>query len=83
MSCKPHITRCLHVVYQIIENQDFVVTDPFSFSFGGINGFKANAGARLKLFLFTIHVEYTIAEYNLFTFGIGLNSDVGKKLIKD
>ena len=66
---------------QIIEGEDFTISDPFSFSFGGVNGFKANAGARLKLFLFTIHLEYTMAEYSIFTFGIGLNSDFGSKLI--
>tara|TARA_B100000427_G_C15487200_1_gene585880 strand:- start:443 stop:1483 length:1041 start_codon:yes stop_codon:yes gene_type:complete len=68
---------------EIIEGEDFTVSDPFSFSFGGVNGFKATTGARLKLFLFTIHVEYTMAEYNTFTFGIGLNSDIGSKLIGD
>ena len=38
-------------------------------------------GARLKLFLFTIHAEWTKAEYNMFTIGIGLNSDIGSKLV--
>ena len=65
----------------IIESGNTTISDPFSLSFGGVNGFKANAGARLKLFLFTIHVEYTMAEYNLLTVGIGLNSDIGSKLI--
>ena len=57
------------------------VQDPFDLSFGGVNGFKANAGVRLKVLLFTIHAEWAIAEYNMFTIGIGLNSDIGSKLI--
>ena len=57
------------------------VTDPFDFSFGGVNGFKTNIGARLKLFLFTVHAEWTRAEYDVFSIGIGLNSDIGSKLI--
>ena len=57
------------------------VTDPFNFSFGGVNGFKATMGARIKLLLFTIHVDWTKAEYDMFTIGIGLNSDIGSKLI--
>jgi len=66
---------------QIIAGPGWTKTDPFDFSFGGVNGFKATMGARLKLFLFTIHAEWTKAEYNMFTIGIGLNSDMGSKLI--
>ena len=57
------------------------VTDPFNFSFGGVNGFKATMGARLKVFLFTLHIDWTKAKYDVFTVGIGLNSDIGSKLI--
>ena len=57
------------------------VTDPFDFSFGGVNGLKATMGARLKVFLFTLHVDWTKAKYDVFTIGIGLNSDIGSKLI--
>ena len=35
----------------------------------------------LKLLLFTFHIEWTKAEYDVFTIGIGLNSDIGSKLI--
>jgi len=66
---------------QIVDGEEWIVTDPFDFSFGGVNGFKATMGARLKLFLFTIHAEWTKAEYNMFTIGIGLNSDIGSKLV--
>ena len=57
------------------------INDPFDFSFGGVNGFKATMGARVKLFLFTLHVDWTKAEYDVFTIGIGLNSDIGSKII--
>jgi hypothetical protein len=67
--------------YEITEGQSFTISDPINTSFGGVNGFKANFGARLKLFLFTFHVEWTKAEYNIFTIGIGLNSDIGSKII--
>lgn len=66
---------------QIMAGQNITVTNPFDFSFGGVNGFKASMGARLKLFLFTIHIDWTKAEYDIFTLGIGLNSDIGSKLI--
>ena len=56
------------------------ITDPFDFSFGGVNGLKATIGARLKLFLFTLHVDWSKSKYDVFTIGIGLNSDIGSKL---
>ena len=66
---------------QILAGESITVKDPFDFSFGGINGFKATMGARLKLFLFTLHIDWTKAQYDIFTIGIGLNSDIGSKLI--
>ena len=66
---------------EIIEGINYNITDPFDISFGGVNGFKANMGARIKLLLFTLHVDWTMAEYNMFTMGIGLNSDIGSKII--
>jgi len=59
----------------------FVQNPPLNVSLGGVNGVKANVGARFKFLLFTVHVDYTIAEYNAFTVGIGLNSDIGSKII--
>ena len=35
----------------------------------------------LKFLLFTFHIDYTVAEYNVFTVGIGLNSDIGSRII--
>ena len=35
----------------------------------------------MKFLLFTIHADYTLAEYNIFTIGIGLNSDIGSRIV--
>lgn len=37
------------------------------------SGFRATAGFRIKLLLLTIHADYTFAEYNAATIGVGLN----------
>ena len=66
---------------EISEGESFKINDPINTSFGGVNGLKASFGARLKLFLFTIHIDWTKADYDIFTIGIGLNSDIGSKLI--
>ena len=66
---------------QALEGAEFTVTDPLDFSFGGVNGLKANIGARIKLLLFTIHIDWTKANYDIFTIGFGLNSDIGSKII--
>ena len=55
--------------------------DPLNLSLGGVDGFKTNIGARIKFLLFTLHADYTVAEYNMFTIGIGLNSDIGSRII--
>ena len=57
------------------------LSNPFDFSFGGVSGLKATVGARIKLLLFTIHIDWTKAQYDIFTIGFGLNSDIGSKLI--
>ena len=61
--------------------QEVIQDSPINLSLGGVNGFKGTIGARIKLFLFTIHADYTLAEYNIFTIGLGLNSDIGSKII--
>ena len=66
---------------QVIEGEELNITDPIDFSFGGVNGLKATIGARIKLLLFTIHVDWTKANYDVFTIGFGLNSDIGSKII--
>lgn len=40
---------------------------------GSIGGFRATAGFRLKLAVITIHADYTFAEYNVASVGIGLH----------
>ncbi len=59
----------------------YVQDPPLNLSLGGVNGFKTNIGARLKFLLFTVHADYTVAEYNIFTIGVGLNSDIGSRII--
>lgn len=66
---------------ELNEGSAYEVSDPFNFSFGGVSGLKATVGARIKLLLFTIHVDWTKAQYDVFTIGFGLNSDIGSKLI--
>ena len=61
--------------------QTVIQDNPINLSMGGVNGFKGTMGARIKLFLFTIHADYTLAEYNILTIGLGLNSDIGSKII--
>ena len=66
---------------QIEEGTNYEISNPFNLSFGGVNGLKATMGARIKLLIFTIHVDWTKAEYDVFTIGFGLNSDLGSRLI--
>lgn len=65
-------------------NGDFVVdpngeqvtiSNPFDFNFGGVNGFKTDVGVRMKILVFALHAQWTRAEYNMFTFGVGLSTD--------
>ena len=80
-----HLALKGHYYYTDYDNEfgmhGMPIEDPFDFSFGGVNGLKATIGARLKLFLFTLHVDWSKAKYDVFTIGIGLNSDIGSKLI--
>ena len=51
-------------------------SDPIiDINFGELNGFKGNLGIRMKLLIFTIHAQYTKAEYDIFSIGLGLNAD--------
>ena len=63
------------------QSETYMTDTPLNLSLGGVNGFKTNIGARLKFLLFTVHADYTVAEYNIFTIGIGLNSDIGSRII--
>jgi len=50
----------------VIENVDEVKIENFS-------GLRFNIGGRLKLGLFTIHADYTYANYNVLTAGLGIS----------
>ena len=54
-------------------NQNLI--DPLDFSFGNINGFKADLGIRMKILIFNIHANYTRAEYDIFTVGLSLTTE--------
>ena len=55
--------------------EQVTLTNPLDLNFGGTNGFKGNLGIRMKLLIFTIHAQYTKAEYDIFSIGLGLNAD--------
>lgn len=48
------------------------VSNPVDLSFAA-NGFRATAGMRLKLAVFTFHADYTIQKYKALTVGFGIN----------
>jgi hypothetical protein len=48
------------------------VTDPVKVS-GSLSGFRSTLGFRLKFAVLTIHGDYTFAQYNVASLGIGLN----------
>ncbi len=48
------------------------VKDPINIT-GDLSGMRATMGLRLKLAILTIHGDYTFAEYNVASVGIGLN----------
>ncbi|MEM6642001.1 MAG: DUF6588 family protein, partial [Bacteroidota bacterium] len=47
-------------------------TDPSSFAFSS-SGPRANIGARIKLLILTLHVDYALQKYNTLTVGAGLS----------
>tara|TARA_B100001250_G_C19773484_1_gene778383 strand:+ start:722 stop:1720 length:999 start_codon:yes stop_codon:yes gene_type:complete len=55
--------------------EEITLTDPLDLNFGSSNGFKGNLGIRMKILIFTIHAQYTKAEYDIFSIGLGLNAD--------
>jgi hypothetical protein len=50
------------------KGSDFPAVDIKNFS-----GLRANVGFRLKLAVVTIHVDYTRAQYNVLTTGLGIS----------
>lgn len=51
---------------------DGVPEDPISLEYSS-GGVRANAGARLKLAVFTFHAEYALQKYSTFTAGFGIS----------
>ncbi len=47
-------------------------TNPVNLDFA-TSGFRATGGLRLKLAVFTLHVDYTLSEYNALSAGFGIN----------
>ncbi|MDZ7738682.1 MAG: DUF6588 family protein [Bacteroidales bacterium] len=50
-----------------------VVEDVTEINIENYSGLRMNVGARLKLAVFTFHVDYTYADYNVITGGIGIS----------
>ncbi len=48
------------------------VKDPVNLDFP-LNGFRATAGVRLKLAIFTLHADYTLQKYSTLTVGFGFS----------
>ena len=61
--------------YNPEDQVDQNLIDPLDFSFGNINGFKADLGIRMKILIFNIHANYTRAEYDIFTVGLSLTTE--------
>lgn len=54
------------------ETETETLVDPIDFSFSD-NGFRANAGLRIKLLFLTFTGEYTVQEFNTLTAGVGIS----------
>lgn len=49
-----------------------IQTDPVSVE-GTLSGFRATAGFRLKMAVITLHADYTLAQYQVVSAGLGIN----------
>lgn len=50
-----------------------VITNFNEIKIENFSGLRINVGGKLKLGVFTIHADYTRAQYNVFTFGMGVS----------
>ncbi len=57
------------------QQEQMTLINPLDLNLGSTNGFKGNLGIRMKILIFTIHAQYTKAEYDIFSIGLGLNAD--------
>lgn len=58
--------------YKVLTDED-IVSDPIDIEIKGNDGLRGMVGARLKLALVTFHVDYTYANYNVVSAGIGIS----------
>lgn len=49
------------------------ITDPIALEFKNHSGFQSTLGLRLKLAVVTLHVDYTLANYNMLSAGLGFS----------
>ncbi len=52
------------------------INDPIDLQFNGIKGGRGTLGVRFKLLFFTLHADYTFAQYSVLTAGLGFNLDL-------
>jgi Family of unknown function (DUF6588) len=67
-----NISDPLNPAIDLVVSDDNVQTDPFAIDIKETN-FRAGAGFRLKLAILTLHADYYLQEYNMFTVGIGFS----------
>jgi hypothetical protein len=58
--------------YDLDDDGTAETTNPVSLDFS-TSGFRATGGLRLKFAVFTLHADYTLADYNALTAGFGIN----------
>ncbi len=58
--------------YDMDDNGTPETTNPVNLDFAS-SGFRATGGLRLKFAVFTLHADYTLADYNALTAGFGIN----------
>lgn len=51
----------------------FTSSDPINLDFTGGGGLRTTLGFRLKLFILTLHADYTIQKYNTLSIGLGFS----------
>ncbi len=57
----------------VVVTDDDIINDPFNVEIQNSKDLRLNAGLRLKLGVFTIHFDYTKANYSVFTAGLGVS----------
>jgi hypothetical protein len=50
-----------------------IITPKPAIEINNLSGVRANIGLRIKLAVFTIHADYTLAQYNVLSAGLGLS----------